>query len=354
MSLPRLDHATHIADQLNNLAAVVKTRSRASLTDANRILETISAQFFNALFGWELVNLNTDNVNYPAADLGDRGRRIAIQVTNEGGSDKIKRTADKAVAHELNIDFDRLVVFFLLPRKPGLPKNFTQPTGGPMIETWDIADLLKQLQDLPDLKALARAVKVLDEEMGRAQLPEGVEILRPRLRIQRGIQIELLHNNPPELTLLTWDLPPMSSRFGARSAQYCPTWKKIHTHSERVYYAFRLAHISMVLCHERQDRNGGETVTPFVENAVSKFRAFTNEIQSYPKNVSKAEHLVALQNAERGFSALFWLLANSKPGTDEFMQAVQFVERLCSWCFETLSRADRVLENYFETRKGIV
>ena len=75
MSLPRLDHATHIADQLNNLAAVVKTRSCASLTDANRILETISARFFNALFGWELVNLNTDKANYPAADLGDCGRR---------------------------------------------------------------------------------------------------------------------------------------------------------------------------------------------------------------------------------------------------------------------------------------
>ena len=67
MSLPRLEHATHIADQLNELAAVVKTRSRASLTDASHILETIAERFFNALYGWELVNLNTGQANYPAA-----------------------------------------------------------------------------------------------------------------------------------------------------------------------------------------------------------------------------------------------------------------------------------------------
>jgi len=85
MSLPRLDHATHITDQLNLLAAMVKTRSRASLTDANRLLETIATRFFNALFGWDLVNLNTEQANYPAADLGDRGRRIR-QTGGTGGA----------------------------------------------------------------------------------------------------------------------------------------------------------------------------------------------------------------------------------------------------------------------------
>jgi hypothetical protein len=155
MSLPHLDHATHIADRLNELAAMVKTRSRANLTDANRLLETITTRFFNALFGWDLVNLNTRQANYPAADLGDLQRRIAVQVTNEDGSDKIKHTKTKALEHKLGKDFDRLIILFLLPRKPGLPKNFVQPPNGPKIETWDIADLLKQLQDITNLDALS-------------------------------------------------------------------------------------------------------------------------------------------------------------------------------------------------------
>jgi hypothetical protein len=201
MNLPRLDNATRIADQLNELAAMVKTRSRASLTDANRILETIATRFLNALFGWELVNLNTERPNYPAADLGDRGRRLAIQVTNEDGSDKIKRTAAKAGEHHLGTDFDRLVVFFLLPKKPRLPKDFVQPTDSPSIETWDIADLLKQLQDLPDFDALARAVKVLDEEMGKIPPPgtgptfDISRILKyaPAELIGREDELKLLH-----------------------------------------------------------------------------------------------------------------------------------------------------------------
>lgn len=72
MSLPR-ETAKGIAGRLNLLADIVKTRSRANLTDANRLLETIAKRFFNALFGWNLVNLNLEQANHPAADLGDRG-----------------------------------------------------------------------------------------------------------------------------------------------------------------------------------------------------------------------------------------------------------------------------------------
>lgn len=168
MSLPRLEKATHIADRLNELAAVVKTRSRSGLTDANRILETIAARFFNALFGWELVNLNAEQTCNPAVDLGDRKKRIAIQVTNEESSDKIKRTATIAAAHKQSTEFDRLIIFFLLSKKPGFPKSFTQSSDCPTIETWDISDIQNQmLEELIDLSSLARAAQVLDEEMGK-------------------------------------------------------------------------------------------------------------------------------------------------------------------------------------------
>lgn len=110
----------------------------------------------------------------------------------------------------------------------------------------------------------------------------------------------------------------------------------------------------MLLAHERRDASGGEAVTPVIERAVYKFRQFRSEIKDYPAEVSNAEHVIALQAAEKGFSALFWHLANSKPGTEEFMQAVLFVERLCTWCFEMLSRADQILEKYFETEGPMI
>jgi hypothetical protein len=168
------------------------------------------------------------------------------------------------------------------------------------------------------------------------------------MSIQRGVKIEILSADRSTDTVLTWDLPPMSKKFGIPATQHSFAWKKIHAQSEQVYETFRVAHIEMIRKHERRDVNGGQDITPLIERAVSKFRQFTNDIQDLPAEVSQAEHLTALQNAEKGFSALFWHLANSQPGTDEFNEAVVFVERLCTWSFETLSRADKILEKYFE------
>lgn len=187
MSLPRLDHATHIADRLNELAAIVKTRTRANLNDDSQILETIAKRFFNTLRGWDLVNLNAKLANYPAADLGDRKRRIAIQVTNQEGSDKISHTAAKASEHNLGKDFHRLTVFFLLPKKPAFPKKFVRPPGCPEIETWDIKDLLEELKETDDLEVLAAAAKVLDEEMGRIRAFEAV----PKRRYVTNLEVVL-------------------------------------------------------------------------------------------------------------------------------------------------------------------
>ena len=108
-----------IADRLNLLADQLKTRTRASFTDANHSLEFVMARFFNALFGWRLVNLNTGATDFPAADLGDDALGIAIQITNHDKSGKIKDAREKAVAHRLGERFDRLIIFFLLRKNRG-------------------------------------------------------------------------------------------------------------------------------------------------------------------------------------------------------------------------------------------
>ncbi|MBL8170168.1 MAG: ATP-binding protein, partial [Acidobacteria bacterium] len=206
MSLPRQEQSNRIADQLNQLAAVIKTRSRAGLTDGNQILEPIAKRLFNALFGWNLINLNAEQANFPAADLGDRAQRIAIQVTNEDSSAKITYTAAKAVAHNLGKDFDRLIIFFLLPKKPGLPRQFSPPDNGPEIVTWDIADLLTQLKELDDLAALTRAADILNEELGRLPTAPTVvaapEIALAHFDVIKYAPAELL-GREAELALLT-------------------------------------------------------------------------------------------------------------------------------------------------------
>jgi hypothetical protein len=165
MTFSRDHYPKQIADRLHELATKLKTRTRARLTDANHSLETVMQRFFNALYGWNLVNLNAGQGDFPAADLGDPGRRVAMQITNEAAGTKIADTAGTAHKHRLSVAFGRLIIFFLLEKKPSVPKDFVQPVGGPDIECIDITDLLKQMQQMGDLGALKCAAAVLEEEM---------------------------------------------------------------------------------------------------------------------------------------------------------------------------------------------
>ncbi len=140
----------------------------------------------------------------------------------------------------------------------------------------------------------------------------------------------------------------MTAPFGTVATQHPLIWKKVHTHSEQVYEVFRSAHINMLRSHERRDLNGGESATQLIDIGVKRFRKFIEDISDYPKEVSNAEHINFLENVLKGVSALNWHLANSKPGTDGFYDAILFVDRLCAWFFEILSRSDQILEKYFE------
>jgi tetratricopeptide (TPR) repeat protein len=176
MPFPHQHHATKISDELLVLGGQLKARTRASLNDANHWLEAVMKRFFNALMGWDFVNLNVEKPNYPAADLGDKDRRIAIQITNQEDANKITETTAKAIKHELHKDFDKLIIFFLLPRKPSLPTKFQQPANGPVIECWDVSDLLQLMPELQDQSRLKAAAAVLANDLG---LPGGGDAVYP-------------------------------------------------------------------------------------------------------------------------------------------------------------------------------
>jgi len=202
MSPIREKHAKDIADQLNTLAAMVKTHSRAGLGDANHIAETIIEILFNKLFGWNLVNLNTEQTSYPAVDLADDNQRVAIQVTCQDDPSKIKKTIINAGKYNLADKYNRLIIFFLLPKKPNY--EFSQPSNGLKIEVWDIADLLKIMLEL-DLTVLERASRTLAKEMGLLPQP-GTEARFDISRILKYAPAQLI-GREEELKLLndSWD-----------------------------------------------------------------------------------------------------------------------------------------------------
>ncbi len=87
--------------------------------DINCISENALIELFSKIYGHTyLKNLNvSDGSNYPAIDLGDKEARIAYQITATPGSQKIKRTLEKFVAHKLYEEYDRLVIYILTEKQ---------------------------------------------------------------------------------------------------------------------------------------------------------------------------------------------------------------------------------------------
>src|SRR5580658_2389401 len=81
-----------------------------------------------AVYGLSLVNLNHQNLNAAAIDLGDIKNRVAVQVTSERTKAKIQKTLDSFSQHGLAVDYDTLKVLIIGDRTGDYP-TLTLPEG---------------------------------------------------------------------------------------------------------------------------------------------------------------------------------------------------------------------------------
>lgn len=109
----RDNQVRNITDGLKLLEKYVEGRTIARLTDLNQVSEDFFKEFLNELKGLRLRNLNKDQNNHPAIDLGDTSNRICFQVTSDKSAAKIQYTIDKFVEYNLQADYDELYILTL-------------------------------------------------------------------------------------------------------------------------------------------------------------------------------------------------------------------------------------------------
>jgi ankyrin repeat protein len=120
MNLPRLEYPTHIADQLNALAAVVKSRSRANLTDANHVLETIAVDVLNAHGRSPLMEMRCF-WDYTILDLSKPDRFRCFNMLVQRGADVRSRDRDgKTVLHWLAQAGDLNALRVVIDKQPDI------------------------------------------------------------------------------------------------------------------------------------------------------------------------------------------------------------------------------------------
>ena len=139
----------NIAEDLALLSRKVSILNAVNLYDINIIAEDFFPGLLNLIYGYKLKNANHLEKNAPAIDLVDPENRIAVQVTSDNSSTKIKHTIEELnQAYQL---YDRLVVL-ILTQKKNYSSNFDTQGMFTFEKTKDIWDVEKLMKDIRELQ----------------------------------------------------------------------------------------------------------------------------------------------------------------------------------------------------------
>ena len=156
----------NIAENLALLSREVSILNAVNLYDINIIAEDFFPGLLNLIYGYELKNANHLEKNAPAIDLIDQKNRIAVQVTSDNSSTKIKHTIEefnKSQAYHL---YDRLVVLILTQKKKYSSNFDTQGLFSfeKASDIWDVEKLIKDIREL-ETEQIKNISDYLSEEL---------------------------------------------------------------------------------------------------------------------------------------------------------------------------------------------
>jgi SMEK domain len=144
----------------------VKLRSKVNLQDINVHAETFYKILLNDILGYDLENINIVDQNAAVIDLGDKSKKIAIQVTSNNSKKKIKETVEAFNKKELYKEYDDLKILIIkdkTPRKDVIKyDDFSFDMDNDVI---DVGFIITKILDIDDLKKLEKIEKWLSDEL---------------------------------------------------------------------------------------------------------------------------------------------------------------------------------------------
>lgn len=156
----------NIAENLALLSREVSILNAVNLYDINIIAEDFFPGLLNLIYGYELQNANHLEKNAPAIDLIDRKNRIAVQVTSDNSSTKIRHTIEEFNKNQAYHLYDRLVVLILTQKKNYSSSFNTQGRFSfeKARDIWDVEKLIKDIREL-ETEQIRNISDYLSEEL---------------------------------------------------------------------------------------------------------------------------------------------------------------------------------------------
>ena len=166
----------HIAANIAFLSKSTSLENTVGLLDSNRNAQEFFKELFNLVLDLDLKELDIENntISFPGIDLGDSARGLAIQITTDSRSTKIKETIDTFQTNDKCSGFSRLIVFII-----GNRQRYTTdfPTNGsfefdPDKDIWDDNSLMAEINSIQDIHKLESVLTLLESWLSPIMFPE--------------------------------------------------------------------------------------------------------------------------------------------------------------------------------------
>ncbi len=140
----RSEYFNYISRELSALATRINERGALNILDYNIHAENFYLHFFNMLFDWNLININSTQQNAAGIDLVDTTNNIIIQVSATATKQKIESALNKKdISNYSGYSFKFISIS--KDTKELRTKTFTNPynlTFSPASDIFDITSLL--------------------------------------------------------------------------------------------------------------------------------------------------------------------------------------------------------------------
>lgn len=170
----RSKYFNFIEEKLNFLAFRIGVRGSLNILDLNIHSENFYLHFFNLLFDWDLINLNTDQHNAAGIDLIDTAKKIVVQVSATTTRQKIESALAKLSQYK---GYAFKFISISKDAKDLRAKTFSNPHNlkfSPAKDIFDIPMLLSKILEM-DIDQQKKIYEFLKKELKSEPDPEKVE-----------------------------------------------------------------------------------------------------------------------------------------------------------------------------------
>ena len=145
--------------------------------DINIHAENFYIPVFNELFGLSLENINvTQKRNFPAIDLADFQKKVAIQITSTNTSQKVYDTLKTFFENDLQKYFDVIYIYIINNKAVKINENKineiipSEFTFSPNQNIIDNSELLRKINSLQSIAKIEYIAKIFEQEFSDVQL----------------------------------------------------------------------------------------------------------------------------------------------------------------------------------------